>query len=687
MKGIDDGMRTCLVLTWVFAGPIPDALTAESPAKIYASGPSGIVRMNLDGSEFEVLIDADGRRPGDLAIDRMESKLYWSDGWKIHRSNYDGSQLGSYVDMHPSTWLSAHRDDLTGFSMDIHSEDRLLLFTASFSYHYETNQLAFVNIDDGLGSVSDVEFDDESNAYISGAAIVSTDSSRVLMCYALEATEEGVLVPSCYSHEWRDKGNGYNYLASHGQDWEFLEDYHYFVEEGGNHWIRRNNYNEDILLVEKQLFSCGFDQSTSDPPPQMAMDTRQGVMYVNSSEGRIVGSFCNDAGKLESKEIFLGVQDPPQMVDMAAHDGNVFWSDVQGEIWRWHDDGSEGGSLEKVFAPVVRRPRGLFVDHQAGRILWADPLARTVMQADLKGASVEVIAEGEGDVHDVLVAEGRLYWSEPEVSTIKSANRDGSDAKEILDLQGGYFPTDLDYEPMSKKLYWTSFGYIGRCNLDGSEIEVVRTTIRVEDIAVDGNEGVIYMTGSGSGGETEEGYPGVWKFHFDTQHAVPMYHGYYPAQSIDVLGDRVFWSVPELGYYPWAFIYHSDKATAEQSYTHGRYREVERIAIYRPEGVATALEDPDLPVPGATSLHSNYPNPFNSSTRIPYTVAQGGHVSLTIHNAMGQPVASLVDEVHEAGIYEVVWSTEGEEVLASGVYMVRLKTGDAVRVRKLTLLR
>ena len=87
------------------------------------------------------------------------------------------------------------------------------------------------------------------------------------------------------------------------------------------------------------------------------------------------------------------------------------------------------------------------------------------------------------------------------------------------------------------------------------------------------------------------------------------------------------------------------------------------------------------------SLHSNYPNPFNSSTRIPYTVAQGGHVSLTIHNAMGQPVASLVHEVHEAGIYEVFWSTEVEDVRASGVYVVRLVTGDAVRVRRLTVVR
>ena len=90
-------------------------------------------------------------------------------------------------------------------------------------------------------------------------------------------------------------------------------------------------------------------------------------------------------------------------------------------------------------------------------------------------------------------------------------------------------------------------------------------------------------------------------------------------------------------------------------------------------------------VPLSTTLRSSYPNPFNGSTLISYTLAAPGPVSLIVYNTLGQPVRTLVDQVQAPGLYSVPW--QPAEALASGVHLYRLTTSDAVLTRRLTLLR
>ena len=77
--------------------------------------------------------------------------------------------------------------------------------------------------------------------------------------------------------------------------------------------------------------------------------------------------------------------------------------------------------------------------------------------------------------------------------------------------------------------------------------------------------------------------------------------------------------------------------------------------------------------PSKFALTGNYPNPFNPSTTIRYSLAQAGHVQLTIYNAVGQEVAKLIDEYQEASFYGVVF--HGER-LASGIYYAHLRVTD-----------
>jgi len=95
-----------------------------------------------------------------------------------------------------------------------------------------------------------------------------------------------------------------------------------------------------------------------------------------------------------------------------------------------------------------------------------------------------------------------------------------------------------------------------------------------------------------------------------------------------------------------------------------------------------AADDPVI-VPNDFALVA-YPNPFNAATTLQYTLAQRSHVSLKIFDLLGREVATLMNEVHEAGTHEVEFDGAA---LASSIYFARLETPQASRVTRLLLLK
>jgi hypothetical protein len=83
-------------------------------------------------------------------------------------------------------------------------------------------------------------------------------------------------------------------------------------------------------------------------------------------------------------------------------------------------------------------------------------------------------------------------------------------------------------------------------------------------------------------------------------------------------------------------------------------------------------------------LGSNYPNPFNPSTVIPFSLEQASAVKLDVLDINGRVVMEVANGRYAAGSYALPVSFSG---LSSGVYMYRLTVGNQVRIRKLTLLR
>lgn len=100
-------------------------------------------------------------------------------------------------------------------------------------------------------------------------------------------------------------------------------------------------------------------------------------------------------------------------------------------------------------------------------------------------------------------------------------------------------------------------------------------------------------------------------------------------------------------------------------------------------GIPTAA-DATADVPDKVELRQNYPNPFNPDTRIRYGVPESGQVRLTVYNALGQHVATLVNENQSEGWHEVRFDAGS---LSSGVYIYEITAGDVVETRAMMLVK
>jgi beta-lactamase regulating signal transducer with metallopeptidase domain/Tol biopolymer transport system component len=93
--------------------------------------------------------------------------------------------------------------------------------------------------------------------------------------------------------------------------------------------------------------------------------------------------------------------------------------------------------------------------------------------------------------------------------------------------------------------------------------------------------------------------------------------------------------------------------------------------------------------PVVFSLSINFPNPFNASTTIPFSISKPGKIELEIFNSIGQKVRTLISENRSPGTYTAVWDARNDYKMpvSSGAYIVRLKGEGKVETRSITLLK
>ena len=118
--------------------------------------------------------------------------------------------------------------------------------------------------------------------------------------------------------------------------------------------------------------------------------------------------------------------------------------------------------------------------------------------------------------------------------------------------------------------------------------------------------------------------------------------------------------------------------------------DVNNAAITIPlTGTASGSANNDQITPIVTALKGNYPNPFNPTTTISYSVKTSGPVQLEIYNILGQKVTTLVNDNIPAGNHSVTWNgTDGNNrIVASGIYFYRMKAGKYTGTKKMIMMK
>ena len=84
-----------------------------------------------------------------------------------------------------------------------------------------------------------------------------------------------------------------------------------------------------------------------------------------------------------------------------------------------------------------------------------------------------------------------------------------------------------------------------------------------------------------------------------------------------------------------------------------------------------------------------YPNPFNPSTEVVYSVSEGGVVDLIVYDILGRKINTLASGYHQPNRYRAVWNGTDEKgfQVPAGVYFYRMDTETFSDVKKIILLK
>jgi hypothetical protein len=99
---------------------------------------------------------------------------------------------------------------------------------------------------------------------------------------------------------------------------------------------------------------------------------------------------------------------------------------------------------------------------------------------------------------------------------------------------------------------------------------------------------------------------------------------------------------------------------------------------------STSVEELSLGIPSDFVLYDNYPNPFNPETHIAFSIPAQNRVRLSVWNALGQKVTTLVDEIRPAGKHTAIFDASE---FSSGAFFYRLEAGSYTLTKKMLFLK
>jgi FlgD Ig-like domain len=163
--------------------------------------------------------------------------------------------------------------------------------------------------------------------------------------------------------------------------------------------------------------------------------------------------------------------------------------------------------------------------------------------------------------------------------------------------------------------------------------------------------------------------------------------GAYTWRSPALTADVAFWLANPAQNFGWELLGDETtgstaKAFASRQNSTATVRPLLTVYYRIPSGVGAT--------PAATRLFPVHPNPFNPSASIRYQLAWAERVNITVFDAAGRRVKTLVDDMMPSGAHEIVWHGDDAHGMsvASGVYMVKLVTANgAPQTEKMVLVK
>jgi len=139
----------------------------------------------------------------------------------------------------------------------------------------------------------------------------------------------------------------------------------------------------------------------------------------------------------------------------------------------------------------------------------------------------------------------------------------------------------------------------------------------------------------------------------------------------------------QTGGLPHAQIYDMEVKTVQNGYELWISCASRGVAVLTVETSVTNLDETEN-LPNDFVLQQNFPNPFNPTTTISFSIPSSVFTSLKVYDILGNEKATLINEIKPAGSYEVVFDASG---LSSGVYFYKLQSGKIVESKKMILLK
>lgn len=120
------------------------------------------------------------------------------------------------------------------------------------------------------------------------------------------------------------------------------------------------------------------------------------------------------------------------------------------------------------------------------------------------------------------------------------------------------------------------------------------------------------------------------------------------------------------------------RVVSAESSLRGGFWPTMRAELFSPVG------ESQVTLPNRIEFHAAYPNPFNPSTSLSFSLPKAGEIRLELFDITGRSVASLADGEYAAGTHRLNWNAD---LFASGTYFARLQTGGYSHTQKLHLIK